>query len=167
MPPLWEWVQVITLADATTFENYMTNMRNIMTDPMKEADLILINRCQPDFRKSYWRKQMRAMNPPPPSCLRIRTAPPRTAWPDEDLPYDMKADVIDITDDQLGIFLPGLHGAPRALRRKVRAVGQPFPHARLPKGFYFFGRYAMTCCANDIQKAGWICKGSDPTPPVF
>ena len=38
MPPYWQWVQVICLADATTFANYMTNMSKIMTDPMKDAD---------------------------------------------------------------------------------------------------------------------------------
>lgn len=161
MPPLWEWVQVITLADATTFENYMTNMRAIMTDPMKEADLILINRCQPDFRKSYWRKQMRAMNNSANILFENPDGSTEDGVTDEDLPYDMNAPVIEISDDHFGVFyLDAMEHPERYDKKVIRAVGQPFPHARLSKGFYFFGRYAMTCCANDIQKAGWICKGS-------
>ena len=134
LPPLWEWVQVITLADATTFENYMTNMRTILTDPMKEADLILFE--NPDGSTE-------------------------DGVSDEDLPYDVNAPVIDISDEQYGVFyLDSMEHPERYDGKVIRTVGQPFPHARLSKGFYYFAREAMTCCANDIQKAGWICKGS-------
>ena len=160
MPPLWEWVQVITLADATTFDNYMTNMRKILTDPMKEADLILINRCGESFKKSYWRKQLRAMNNTATILFENPDGTTEDGVTDEDLPYDMSAPIIDITDDQYGIFyLDSMEHPERYDKKTVRLIGQPFPHARLSKGFYYFGRYAMTCCANDIQKAGWICKG--------
>ena len=62
LPRLWDWAQVVTTADATTFDNYMTNMRKILTDPMKTADMIYVNRCGENFPKSSWRKQLRAMN---------------------------------------------------------------------------------------------------------
>ena len=29
----------------------------------------------------------------------------------------------------------------------------------MPSGYYYFARYAMTCCSNDIQKVGWVCQG--------
>ncbi len=161
LPPLWEWVQVITLADATTFENYMTNMRTILTDPMKEADLILVNRCQPAFPKSYWRKQLRAMNPSANILFENPDGSTEDGVSDEDLPYDVNAPVIDISDEQYGVFyLDSMEHPERYDGKVIRTVGQPFPHARLSKGFYYFAREAMTCCANDIQKAGWICKGS-------
>ena len=41
LPPKWELVQVIDMVDATTFDSYMNNMRQLMTDPMQNADLIL------------------------------------------------------------------------------------------------------------------------------
>ena len=63
LPVAWDWAQIVTAADGTTFENYMTNMRKLLTDPMKEADLIIINRCGESFNKSSWRKQLRALNP--------------------------------------------------------------------------------------------------------
>ena len=31
----------------------------------------------------------------------------------------------------------------------------------LPDGFVIFGRYAMTCCADDIQYLGFLCKADD------
>ena len=44
-------------------------------------------------------------------------------------------------------------------RKTVRLVGQVFPEKRMPKGFYLFGRMAMTCCANDITCLGFLCRG--------
>ena len=161
MPPLWEWVQVITLADGTTFSNYMTNMRQFLTDPMREADLILINRCGPDFNKSNWRRQLRAINNTATILFENPDGSTEDGVSDEDLPYDVNAPVIDISDEQYGVFyLDSMEHPERYDGKVIRTVGQPFPHARLSKGFYYFAREAMTCCANDIQKAGWICKGS-------
>ena len=62
LPRLWDWAQMVTTADGTTFDNYMANMRKLLTDPMKIADMICVNRCRPDFNKGSWRKQLRAMN---------------------------------------------------------------------------------------------------------
>ncbi len=161
MPPHWELVQIISLADATTFENYMTNMRKQITDPMKPADLILINRCAPSFDKSKWRKQLRALNPSATILFENPDGSTEDGVSDEDLPYDVKADVIDISEDNFGIFyLDAMEHTDRYDGKVVEMVGQPFPDETFPKGFYLFGRYAMTCCANDIAKCGWVCKGS-------
>ena len=169
MPEGWEWVQIITLANALTFENYMTNMRMQMSEPMKEADLILINRCAPDFRKSFWRKQLRALNP---SATILFESPDGTTddgVTDDDLPYDMKADIISISEEQFGTFyLDSMDHPERYNGKKVRLVGQPFPQSQLPKGYFFFGRYAMTCCANDVQPCGWVCQGvTVPNGKIF
>ncbi len=169
MPESWEWVQIITLANAQTFENYMTNMRMQMSEPMKEADLILINRCAPDFRKSFWRKQLRALNP---SATILFESPDGTTddgVTDDDLPYDMKADIIPISEEQFGTFyLDSIDHPDRYNGKTVRLVGQPFPQSQLPKGYFFFGRYAMTCCANDVQPCGWVCQGvTSPNGKIF
>ena len=161
MPPQWELVQIICLADGTTFENYMTNMRKQITDPMKPADLILINRCAPDFDKSKWRKQLRALNPSATILFENPDGSTEDGVTDDDLPYDMKADVIDITDDNFGIlYLDAMDHTARYDGKVLRMIGQAFPGENFPDGFYLFGRYAMTCCANDIAKCGWVCRGT-------
>ena len=161
MPPQWELVQIICLADGTTFENYMTNMRKQITDPMKPADLILINRCAPDFDKSKWRKQLRALNPSATILFENPDGSTEDGVTDDDLPYDMKADIIDITDDNFGIlYLDAMDHTARYDGKVLRMIGQAFPGENFPDGFYLFGRYAMTCCANDIAKCGWVCRGT-------
>ncbi|MBQ9325928.1 MAG: GTPase [Clostridia bacterium] len=166
MPETWEYVQVITLADATTFDNYMTNMRNQMAAPMREADLILFNRCTPDFRRSYWRRQMRALNPGATILFENPDGTTDDGITDEDLPYDMKAEVISISEEQFGIFYIDAMDHPERYDGKIiQLVGQPFPGRNYPKGTYYFGRNAMTCCANDITQVGFVCKGDTPPDP--
>ena len=169
MPPRWELVQIITLADATTFDNYMTNMRKQLTDPMKAADLILINRCGPAFNKSGWRKQLRALNPSANILFENPDGTTEDGVTDEDLPYDMKADIIDITDEDFGIlYLDAMDHPQRYDGKKLRMVGQAFPDSQFPPGYYLFARYAMTCCANDVAPCGWVCQGSaKPDPKGF
>ena len=161
LPLRWEWVQVICLADATTFDSYMTNMRKLMTDPMKDADLIIINRCGPSFNKSGWRRQLRALNPSANILFENPDGTTEDGVADEDLPYDMKADVIDVADEQFGtLYLDAMDHPERYDGKTLRLVGQPMPQKEFPAGFYYFSRPAMTCCSNDIQPCGWVCKGA-------
>ena len=161
LPLNWDWAQIVTVADATTFENYMTNMRVLMTDPMKEADLIIVNRCPEDFNKSGWRKQIRAMNAGATVLFENLDGTVDDGIRDEDLPYDMKADVIEISEDQFGtLYLDTMDHPDRYDGKTIRLVGQAYQRRGFPKGFYYFGRKAMTCCSNDIAACGWVCKGN-------
>ena len=160
LPVAWDWAQIVTAADGSTFENYMTNMRKLLTDPMKEADLIIINRCGESFNKSGWRKQLRALNPGATILFENLDGSVEDGIRDEDLPYDMKADIIDISDEQFGMmYLDSMDHPERYNGKTVRMVGQAFQRRSFPAGFYFFARNAMTCCSNDIQPCGWVCKG--------
>ncbi len=161
MPALWRVAQIITMVDATTYENYMTNMRQMMTDPMKKADLILVNRCRPEHPKSQWRRQMKAINARTNIIFENLDGTTEDGVADEDLPYDMKSAVIEIAEEDFGTFyLDSMEHPQRYDRKTVRLVGQPFPERGLPKGFYLFGRLAMTCCADDVGKIGWVCQGT-------
>ena len=169
MPPAWRVVQVITTVDATTFDNYMNNVRTLMTDPMREADLVLFNRCTDDMPKSQWRRMVLALNQGVSILFENTDGSSEDGIADEDLPYDMKAEIIDISDDQIGIFyIDSLDHAERYDGKTVRFIGQVFQENGIPQGFYYFGRLAMTCCANDIQPMGWVAQGTlKPSPRHF
>ena len=161
LPQLWDWAQIVTTADATTFDNYMTNMRKILTDPMKVADMIVVNRCGPGFNKASWRKQLRAMNSGASIMFENLDGSVDDGITDEDLPYDMKADIIDISEEQFGLmYVDSMDHPERYDGKKVRIVGQAWKRREFPKGFYYFAREAMTCCSNDIAPCGWVCKGT-------
>jgi len=159
MPLKWRMVQVITTVDATTFDNYMNNMRKMMTDPMKEADLIMVNRCQPEHPKSAWRRQMRAFNPRSTILFENMDGSTEDGVADEDLPYDMKAAIIDISEENMGTFyIDSMDHPERYDGKTIRLTGQYFQEKGLPKGYALFGRMAMTCCADDIAQVGWVCQ---------
>jgi len=160
LPPRWELVQVITMVDATTYENYMINMRQMITDPMQNSDLILFNRVEESMPISQWRRQLRAMNGSATILFEFTDGHSDDGVSDEDLSYDMKADVIEITDDQFGEFyLDSMDHPNRYDDKTIRIKGQVFSDAGVPKGFFRFGRLAMTCCANDIQPLTLLCRG--------
>ena len=160
LPRLWDWAQMVTTADGGTFDNYMTNMRKLLTDPMKIADMICVNRCAPSFNKSSWRRQLRAMNAGATIFFENLDGTVDDGITDEDLPYDMKADPIAVSEDQFGIFyVDSMEHPERYDGKRVHLVGQAWKRSGFPKGFYYFARNAMTCCSNDIAPCGWVCKG--------
>ena len=160
LPRLWEVVQIMTCVDATTFDNYFTNMRQIMTDPMKVSDLVIFNRCDPKQSKSPWRRQVKAVAPRTNVLFENTDGTSDDGVADEDLPYDMKAGIIDIADEHIPTFyIDSMDHPERYDRKTVRLVGQVFSEKGMPKGYYLFGRLAMTCCADDIAPIGWITQG--------
>lgn len=164
-PIEWELAQMVTLIDATTFDNYLTNMRNLMTEGPKLADLVIFNRCDENTKKSSYRRIIKGMNN---TCNIIFENVDGTSDDgvgEEDLPYDMKADVIEIKDDQFGIwYIDCMEHPARYNERKIRIKGMGFRLENLPKKTYVFGRFAMTCCADDIGGIGFICRYKDKFP---
>ena len=61
-PESWELAQIIDLVDASTFEIYLKNMRKFMADGLKEADLVIFNRCDENTTKSKYRRSVKGIN---------------------------------------------------------------------------------------------------------
>lgn len=80
LPRKWEVVQIITTVDANTFDNYFTNMRQMLTDPMKVADLILVNRCQPGATRARGVASSKRSTRRRTSSSRTPMARAKTAW---------------------------------------------------------------------------------------
>lgn len=164
-PKNWELAQIITLIDATTFELYLKNMRQYMADGIQEGDLIIFNRCSDDTPKSKWRRAALAMN----NTARIFFENPDGSMDDgvsdEDLPYDVNHQPIEIGDKDFGIFyLDAMEHPDRYDGKTIRARGRAFRMQDMPKHCFVFGRHAMTCCVNDIGGIGFLCRYQDKMP---
>ena len=158
-PRNWELYQVVDLVDASTFELYLNNMRQMMTDGMMKADLVLFNRCDENTKKSAYRRTVRAMNAAAEIMFENLDGTTEDGVADEDLPYDMKAPVIRIADDQFGVFyLDAMEHPERYDNKTVCVKGRAFMANGMPNNCYVFGRHAMTCCADDISGIGFVCK---------
>ena len=164
-PAEWELAQMVTLIDSSTFENYLTNMRNLITEGPKLADLVIFNRCNDETPKSSYRRIIKGMNNTCNILFENLDGTSDDGVGEEDLPYDMKADVIEIKDDQFGIwYIDCMEHPARYNERKIRVKGMGFRLEDLPRKTYVFGRYAMTCCADDIGGIGFICRYKDKFP---
>ena len=164
-PEEWELAQIIDLVDANTFELYLKNMRKYMADGLKEADLVLFNRCGPGHTKSAWRRAVKGLNSATRVFFENLDGTTDDGVSDEDLPFDVKADPIEIGDEDFGTFyLDAMEHPERYDGKTIRARGRAFRMEDMPKNCFVFGRHVMTCCAEDIGGIGFLCqyKGEPP-----
>lgn len=158
-PRNWELAQIITLIDATTYELYLNNMRKFMADGIQEADLVIFNRCENDMPKGKWRRATLAMNNTARIFFENTDGSMDDGVTEEDLPYDVKADPIEIGDKDFGVFyLDAMEHPDRYDGKRLHVKGRAFRMENMPKHCFVFGRHAMTCCVDDIGGIGFLCR---------
>lgn len=164
-PESWDLAQIITLVDSTTFEIYLKNMRSFMADGLTEADLVIFNRCTEETTKSPYRRTVLAMNNTARIFFENTDGSMDDGVSDEDLPYDVSAKIIEISDTQFGIFyLDAMEHPDRYDGKTIHVKGRAFRMNGMPKGCFVFGRHAMTCCVDDIGGIGYLCKADGELP---
>lgn len=157
-PKGWTLVQSLATVDATTFEMYLANMRSMILEQLFEADVVIINRCTDDTPKAKFRRAIKVIN---------RKA--QIAYEREDgtidendmeeLPYDLSQDVVDITDMDYGIwYMDALDDPKKYEGKKVRFLALVYRPEKMKKGVMIPGRFAMTCCVDDITFVGFKCR---------
>ena len=158
-PGGWELAQTITTVDATTFEAYMSNMRQMMVKQIGPTELVIFNRCTAETKKNSFRKAVKTFNRR--AQVVYEALDGEDGVEDEiELPYNIEAPVIEIEDDDYGIFyLDALDDPKKYDGKKVQFTAMVYRGKELPKGTFVPGRFAMTCCADDITFIGFLCKG--------
>lgn len=151
-----ELYQTIMTIDGSTFQSYWTNMRSLLVEMIKVSELVIFNRCKKEMNINAFRRSAKASNP------RIQVAFDMCdgSSPDaeEMMPYDLNAPVIEIEDEDYGIFHMDIMEHPERYEgKKIRfkaivCLPEDFKQGFIP------GRFAMTCCADDIQFIGYVAK---------
>lgn len=158
LPKDWIIVQSLATVDATTFDMYLTNMRAMIMEQIFQADVVIINRCDDDTPKGKFRRAIKVIN------RKAQIAYERADGTVdngemEELPYDLNQDIVDITDMDYGIWYMDALDDPRKYEgKKVRFLALVYRPEKLKKGVFVPGRFAMTCCAEDITFVGFKCK---------
>ena len=120
--------------------------------------MVIINRCTDDTPKAKFRRAIKVIN---------RKA--QIAYEREDgtidendmeeLPYDLSQDVVDITDMDYGIwYMDALDDPKKYEGKKVRFLALVYRPEKMKKGVMIPGRFAMTCCVDDITFVGFKCR---------
>lgn len=160
-PKDWTIVQALTTVDATTFEMYMLNMRSMMTEQLFKADVVIFNRCPEGVNKSKFRANVKAVNRP--AQIVYEREDGSIDDSEEELPFDMDADVIEIGDMDYALWFMDCMDNPKKYDGKcvhfLALVYNPTEgKGKLKPGTIVPGRFAMTCCVEDIQFLGMKCK---------
>lgn len=62
-PAGWGVEQHITCVDASTFQVYMANMKSLFMDMVRNADMVIFNRCQEEGSASFLQKKHQGGKP--------------------------------------------------------------------------------------------------------
>lgn len=159
LPWHWKVEQQITTIDGSTFSTYFTNMRSLLAEMLRKSELIIMNRCDSiqDKIPSY-KRNIKAINQQAEIIFEGKDGE-INATLEEDLPYDVTKDVIELDDLGYGIwYLDVLDNIGRYVGKKVSYVGMVLRPEKFPDGYFVPGRMAMTCCADDMAFLGYACK---------
>ena len=80
---------------------------------------------------------------------------------EEELPFDLNADIIDISDADYALwFMDAMDNPKKYDHKKVRFLALVYNPAdgKLRRNVFVPGRFAMTCCVEDITFLGMKCK---------
>ena len=157
LPLHWSIEQQITEIDTRTFEIYYANMRSQLSEMFRNSGLVIFNRCEEQGDKlTNFKRNVRALNQNCQIVFEDKNGEV-DVFIAEDLPYDINADEIELTDDTYGIwFLDCIEGIERNLGKTLTFYGvvaalEPIENVFLP------GRMAMTCCADDLELLAFPC----------
>jgi len=160
LPFMWNLEQQITTIDGSSFELYYTNMRSLLGEMLRKSELIIVNRCDGlEEKLATYKRNIKALNQTSEIVFEDKEGE-MNATLDEDLPFDVSKDVIELTDETYGVwYLDMLDNLSRYEGKTVKFVGRALLPGEFAKNKLIVpGRAVMTCCAEDIQFLGFPCK---------
>ena len=158
LPWHWKVEQQITTIDGSTFPMYYTNMRSLLAEMIRNSEMIIFNRCDGISDLSSYKRNVKAVNPRAEIIFEDSNGEINEIMED-DLPYDLKAEVLTLDDYGYGIwYLDSMDHLERYVGKTVEFVAMVLLPEDFPRGYFVPGRMAMTCCADDMAFLGYACE---------
>ena len=163
IPENWVVVQTFTTVNAETFQMYINNMKALIMSHFQQSDLVIFNRCDKEMDKASMRRNVKAINRAAQVLFESEDGSVESNI-EEELPYDMNAQVIELEDDDFGLWYLDVSEHPEKYEDKTIVFkGQVYRNRTFPSDAFVPARKAMTCCADDIAKIGFICHYKEAT----
>ena len=152
--------QEIFICDSTTALVYNANMRTLMVDKLTSCEMVVFNRTTEATDKMALHKIVRGISRKANICYEDTAGEIEFDQFEDPLPFDINADVIEISDDDFAIFYRDMTEEFGKYNGKtIRFKGIVAVDRALPAGHFAVGRHIMTCCADDIAYRGVVAKG--------
>ncbi len=160
LPDGWEIEQKLTTVDASTFQMYLTNLKPLFVEMVRDAELVLFNRCEDIKPLAGYRRSVKVVSPQAEVIFEDENGEVENIFED-DVPYDLKAPVIEIAKEDYGIWYVDMMENPDRYKGKVvEFTAKAVKPRTFPSKVFLPGRMAMTCCADDTTFLGYVCKSS-------
>ena len=155
------YFQTIDVVNDETFLLYTRNMPSMMVEHYKVSEMVIVNRCTVEnTNKNAIRGSVKAVNPR--AQIVYESEDDAFYEMKDEMPFDVKADIIDIKEDDFGLWYVDMIDHQSVYDGKtLHLTGRIQKTRGLEKGYVVFGRHAMTCCADDVQFIGFLCKADD------
>ena len=164
LPENWVIYQEMCFLDATTFLSYNANMRQLVVDKLQQPEIVVFNRFTEDMDKMEFHKIVRGVSRRCDICYEF--SDDRVEYDDieDPLPFDINADVIEIADRDFAIWYRDMMEELQKYQGKtVKFKGLIARDKKIPDDELAIGRHIMTCCVEDIQYGGVVCKLKNAT----
>lgn len=159
MPWHWKVEQQITCIDGSTFSTYFTNMKSLLAEMLRKSEMIIMNRCDDVLEElPSYKRNIKAINQRAEIIFEDKNGEVNATL-EEDLPFDVNADVIALDDMGYGIwYLDVLDNMERYRGKTIEFLAMVLKPSKMQEGYFVPGRMAMTCCADDMAFLGYACK---------
>ena len=158
LPKGWAIEQKLTTVDASTFQMYLTNLKPLFVEMVRNAELVLFNRCEDIKPLAGYRRSVKVVSPQAEVIFEDEKGEVENIFED-DVPYDLKAPVIEVAKEDYGIWYVDMMENPDRYKGKVVEFTAKVVKPRsFPSNVFLPGRMAMTCCADDTTFLGYVCK---------
>lgn len=159
LPANWVLYQIMTFVEASTFEPYARNMGQLMMEKITNADLLVFNRATPELREALRKRNLRMVNRRADIYFENVDGSSEDYLTGDECPFDLNQDVIDIPDEDYGVWFVDVMDHPERYAGKLVHMKLVMCHSKKFPGIHCPGRFAMVCCENDVQFLGLIAKG--------
>lgn len=155
----WKLEQQITCIDGSTFSTYFSNMKSILAELLRKSELIIMNRCDNVIGElPNYKRNIKAINQQAEIIFEDKNGEVNATL-EEDLPFDVNAKIIELTDEGYGVwYIDALDNMQRYDGKTISFSAMCLMPDKFPKGYFVPGRMAMTCCADDMAFLGYACK---------
>ena len=162
MPDKWTVYQEMMFADSNTFESYNANMRSLVVDKLKSAELVIFNRFTDDKDKMPLHKIVRGISRNNAIVYEYTDGSTEEDTIEDPLPFDINANIIEIADTDYALWYRDMMEETQKYHGKsVKFKALVANDKRFPDNCFIAGRHVRTCCADDIQYAGLIAEYKD------
>jgi uncharacterized repeat protein (TIGR03943 family) len=136
----------------------MKNLKSIFVEMIRKAEMIIFNRCSEELPLADFRRSVKVVNPAAEILFENEEHEIIDIFEDE-LPYDLDADIVEIQPEDYGIWYVDMMDNPEDYEDVVvRFQGRVLKSEDETAEFFVPGRMAMTCCADDMAFLGFACE---------